>query len=438
VVKQLLVNDIYIPLINNQSRFLILYGGAGSGKSNFAAFKIIKRILSEKGHKFLCLRKISNTIKDSIFAELQAAISDQEVEHEFIINKTEHSFKHIPTGNMILCKGLDEPNKIKSIKGITGMWLEEASEFDENDLDQLDIRIRGEKENYVQYIITFNPIDETHWLKKRFFDKNDPQATTCHSTYLNNFFLTDEDGERLRSLKDRNELYYDIYCLGKWGIVDKSNKFMYAFNSSKHVIPQLEYIPNPRLPLLISFDFNVSPMTCIIGQQISEMKAIIFDEMELDNGSTEELSEIAKAKYIKWLGDIDITGDATGRNREKATRGNINQYRVIKEVLGLDDRNILVRRKNLALKDSKVLCNSVLQHAEMLITANCEKTIRDVTFATIKVNPMTKKMDVIKTELEGRHFFDNYRYFIGACFPDFIKNPKDRGSSEEDDEDYDE
>lgn len=437
MVKQLLVNDIYIPLINNQSRFLVLYGGAGSGKSNFAAFKIIKRLVSEKGHKFLCLRKISNTIKDSIFAELQSAINDQEIDQEFIINKTEHSFKHIPTGNMILCKGLDEPNKIKSIKGITGMWLEEASEFDEIDLDQLDIRIRGEKDNYIQYILTFNPIEETHWLKKRFFDKKDPQATTCHSTYKDNYFLTEQDGERLRSLKDRNELYYDVYCLGKWGIVDKSNKFMYAFNSSKHVIKQDSFEPNPRLPLLISFDFNVSPMTCVIGQQLSEMKAVIFDEMELNNGSTEELSEMVKAKYIKWLGELDVTGDATGRNREKATRGNINQYRVIKDVLELHDRNLLVRKKNLQLKDSRVLCNSVLQHAEMLITDNCEKTIKDVTFATIKVNPMTKKMDVIKTDQEGRHFFDNYRYFLGTCFKDFIKNPKDSGNSD-DDEDSDE
>lgn len=422
MVKQLAVNDIYIPLIDNQSRFLVLYGGAGSGKSNFAAFKIIKRTLSEVGHKFLCLRKISNTIKDSIFAELQSAIADQEVEHEFVVNKTEHSFTHIPTKNVILCKGLDEPGKIKSIKGITGMWLEEASDFDELDLDQLDIRIRGEKSHYVQYILTFNPIEETHWLKKRFFDNKDPMATTVHSTYMDNFFLTEEDGERLRSLKDRNELYYDVYCLGKWGIVDKSNKFMYAFDHKKHVIDAYE--PNPHLPLLISFDFNVSPMTCIIGQHIDEMHAVIFDEMKLDNSSTEALCEEVKAKYIKWLWNIDVTGDATGRNREKATRGNINQYQVIKEVLELQDRNIKVPTKNADLKDSKVLCNSVLQHASMLITKNCEETIRDVTFATITINPMTKKMAVVKTEQDGRHFFDNHRYIIHCCFPDFVRNPK--------------
>lgn len=421
MLKEILVNDIYLPLLECRTRFLILYGGGGSGKSVFAAQKVILRIVGEKGHKFLCLRKVGETVKDSIFAELQGAIDDMGLHDEFHINKTERSFLHTPTGNQILCKGLDEPGKIKSIKGITGMWLEEATDFDQDDLDQLDIRIRGEKPNYVQFILSFNPIDENHWLKKRFFDKNDKNATICHSTYLDNHFLSTEDRERLESLKERNELYYDVYCLGKWGIVVKSDKFMYAFSNEKHVIESYE--PNPHVPILVSFDFNVSPMTCIIGQNIDN-KVYIFDELELDNGSTEELSEMVLSKYSRWLYSIDITGDATGRNREKATRGNINQYQVIKQVLSLHDRNINVPSKNAELKDSRVLCNSVLQHMPVLITKNCEKTITDVVYAAIKINPMTKKMDVIKTEEDGRHFFDNYRYIIHACFPDFISKPQ--------------
>jgi hypothetical protein len=93
-------------------------------------------------------------------------------------------------------------------------------------------------------------------------------------------------------------------------------------------------------------------------------------------------------------------------------------------VLELSDRDIKVRSKNLELKDSRVLCNSVLQHADVKITANCVETINDAVYASIKINPMTKKMDVIKTEEEGRHFFDNLRYSIDAVYPDFITNPK--------------
>ena len=421
MIKEVEVNDAYIPLLNNQSRFLVLYGGGGSGKSVFAAQKIILRIVGENHHKFLCLRKIGETVKDSIFAELQSAIDELGLTDEFRVNKTDRTFTHLNTKNLILCKGLDEPQKIKSIKGITGMWLEEATDFEENDLDQLDIRIRGEKLNYVQYILSFNPIDENHWLKRRFFDKQDAYSTVCHTTYMDNFFLSDEDRQRLESLKERNELFYNVYCLGRWGIVVKSDKFMYAFSNEKHVIDFYE--PNKYLPILVSYDFNVSPMTAIIGQQNGD-SVVIFDEIGIDNSSTEELSEVIKAKYIGWFLNMTITGDATGRNREKATRGNINQYTVIKDILSLNDRDILVPSKNSALGDSRVLCNSVLIHADIKITRNCEKTISDVVYAAVKINPMTKKLDVIKTMEEGRHFFDNFRYIIHCVFPDFISNGK--------------
>lgn len=419
--KEIRVNDIYIPLIDNQSRFLPIYGGAGSGKSVFASFKIVKRTVSESGHKFLCLRKVGATVKDSIFAEIRGQITEMELDSEFLINKTDHSFLHLLSGNMILCKGLDDPAKIKSIKGITGMWLEEATEFDESDFDQLDLRIRGEKDNYVQYILTFNPIDENHWLKKRFFDKKDPLATTCHSTYLDNHFLTHEDRARLESLKERNELYYDVYCLGKWGIVVKSNKFFYAYDKSKHEIES--YTPNPHLPIMVSFDFNVEPMTAVVSQMVDDLTVIIFDELQVLQGSTEEMVELVVAKYNHFLGNIDITGDATGRNREKVRRGNINSYLVIKEGLDLTDRNIIVPSKNPELKDSRVLCNSVLQHADVKITKNCENSINDSIYASIKNHP-NGRVEIIKTDEDGRHFLDNVRYTIHAYFPDFIRNPK--------------
>jgi hypothetical protein len=420
--KQISVNDIYIPLISDEKRFLVLYGGAGSGKSVFAAFKIVKRTLSERGHKFLCLRKVNTTVKDSIFAEIRAAIDEHEVANEFIVNKTDHTYYHVPTGNSILCRGLDDPAKIKSVKGITGMWLEEATEFEENDFDQLNLRIRGEKKNYVQYIISFNPVDENHWLKKRFFDNRDTDnVTTCHSTFMDNHFMTDEDKEQLESLKTRNELYYDVYCLGKWGIVTKSNKFFYAYSKEKHEIDA--YTPNPHLPIMVSFDFNVQPMTAVVAQRVDDLTTIIFDELKIEVGSTEEMVELVRAKYVYYLGNMDITGDATGRNREKARRGNINSYLVIKEGLQLLDRNIQVPTKNPEIKDSRELCNSVLQHADFKITKNCKNTINDMIYGPIK-NDHNGRLTLIKTDEDGLHFLDNARYIIHVFYPDFIKNPK--------------
>jgi phage terminase large subunit len=416
------VNDCYIPLYENQSRFLILPGGAGSGKSLFVADKIVHRTLCEENHKFLCLRKVGDTVEDSIFAELSAAIETRQAMHEFRINKTKHSFYHIPTKNWILCMGLDDSAKIKSIKGITGMWLEEATEFEEDDFDQLNLRIRGLKSNYVQYILSFNPIDENHWLKKRFIDKKDSDATVKVTTHRDNHFLTSADRQQLLNLAGRNQLYYDVYVEARWGVVVKHNKFAYNYSKDVHEIDSYE--PNPHLPILISFDFNVNPMTSLISQRINDLHTITFDELEVPgSGSTEEMCELIREKYMHWMLSMDITGDATGHNREKARRGNISSYMVIKEMLELRDYNLLMPSKNPDLKDSREIVNAVLRHGQWRITKNCEKTIEDIIYAPIKNKP-NGHIEIVKTEDKGYHFCDNFRYTLHCFYRDFIKNPK--------------
>lgn len=193
-------------------------------------------------------------------------------------------------------------------------------------------------------------------------------------------------------------------------------KFLYSFREDKHVIKGYE--PNRHLPITISYDFNVEPMTALISQSVNMRKAVVFDEISIEVGSVEEINEKIKVKYLQWLGNIDITGDATGRNREKVKRGNINAYRQIKDDLGLKDYNIKVPSSNPAHRDSRQLCNSVLTHAEFFITENCQQTIADVVSAAVD-----GQGELIKDKENGLHFFDNYRYTIHAFYPDFIKSP---------------
>lgn len=194
-------------------------------------------------------------------------------------------------------------------------------------------------------------------------------------------------------------------------------RFLYAFNES-HIIPSYE--PNPHLPILASFDFNKDPMTCVIAQSINPMTSVVFDEIEMQVGSTVEVCEQIRDKYKRWFNsrNIDVTGDATGRNRSALTRGNLNHYRVIKTELALTDRNLLVPRSNPALKDSRVLCNSVLQNAKHSITANCERTINDLFTANVDADG-----ELVKNAKIGLHLFDGWRYFIEATYPEFITNP---------------
>jgi phage terminase large subunit len=216
-----LTNEKFYPLYWNQDRYLVLVGGGGSGKSVFAAQKIILRMLSEKGHRFLVLRKVAKTLRESVYAELSNVIHRWGLGQLFKIHKGDLHIK-CANGNEILFAGLDDVEKLKSISGVTGIWIEEASEITPEDFRQLDIRLRGKSANYKQMIITFNPVDINHWLKKEFFDQQKENATTMHSTYKDNRFLDDEQKKVLEGFKDTDPYFYQVYALGEWGVLGKT------------------------------------------------------------------------------------------------------------------------------------------------------------------------------------------------------------------------
>ena len=217
-----ITNDVYVPYYMNKSRYLVLYGGAGSGKSVFVGQKIVYRMLTEQKHKFLVARKVEATIRESARAEIIGAIQSMGLESLFNYSTAPTGEMTIScvNGNKIIFRGLDNKEKLKSIKDITGLWLEEASDFTLDDFTQLDLRLRGKHiHNYKQVILSFNPISSKHWLKKRFFDLKDEDATVVHTTYMDNRFLDDKYIEMLEKLKHTNYTYYQVYALGKWGVL---------------------------------------------------------------------------------------------------------------------------------------------------------------------------------------------------------------------------
>ena len=214
-------NDAYMPLFECDSRYLVLKGGGGSGKSIFAGRKVLERCVSEPGHRFLVCRKVARTLRESCFAQLRGQIAEHYPDCGAVVNRGDLRIA-FPNGSEILFAGLDDVEKLKSIYDITGIWIEEASELLEADFNQLDIRLRTQCPYYLQIILTFNPISITHWLKARFFDRSDPRATVHESTYKDNRFLTQEAVKTLEAFKDTDEYYYMVYCLGQWGVTGKT------------------------------------------------------------------------------------------------------------------------------------------------------------------------------------------------------------------------
>ena len=155
------------------------------------------------------------------------------------------------TNNEVAFAGLDDVEKIKSITfangELTDIWVEEATECQEAAINQLKVRLRGGKSKK-QMVLSFNPINIQHWIKKHFIDSG--LATVCFSTYKDNKFLTDDDRKALEDLQYTDEYTYEVYCLGHWGIIGKT-----VFDA-KAITKRLDVIPKPLKVGYFLYDYD--------------------------------------------------------------------------------------------------------------------------------------------------------------------------------------
>ncbi len=222
-ISKKVFNDVYLPYLDNTDRYLVFYGGGSSGKSYFIAQRYIYKLIHPVRCNLLVVRQTGDTNRRSTFPLLKQVISHWNLSEHFKINESDMRIKCKLTGNEVAFAGLDDVEKIKSITfengELTDIWVEEATETQEADINQLKVRLRGGKSKK-QIVLSFNPINIQHWIKGHFVDSG--LATVCFSTYKDNKFLTEDDRKALEDLKAIDEYTYEVYCLGKWGILGKT------------------------------------------------------------------------------------------------------------------------------------------------------------------------------------------------------------------------
>lgn len=254
------INSAYLPILNERSRFLIVYGGAGSGKSHFIAQRCLIKLLEKSLCNLLVVRSVGNTNRDSTFALFKQIISKWSLSKYFKVNESDLRIICTLNKNSIIFKGLDDSEKLKSVtfpKGeLTDIWIEEASEVNESDFNQLNIRLRGGKSDK-QIVISFNPIDVNHWLKKRFIDEYKDDVSVIKTTYKDNAFIDDDYKRQLEAYKDTDPYYYQVYCLGEWGVYGDT-----VFDSER-VNTRIHTAPKPLKVGRFSYAVNVNKITDI-------------------------------------------------------------------------------------------------------------------------------------------------------------------------------
>lgn len=213
---------IYDKLTDYSTFTEIHYGGASSGKSHGVIQKVVFKSLQawKYPRKVLFLRKVGSSVYDSIFEDVKQCLEAWGLLGAYKVNNSAYRIE-LPNGAQFIFKGLDNPEKIKSIKGISDVVMEEASEFTLDDYTQLTLRLRDKKHPNKQIYLMFNPVSKVNWVYNAFFVKKPKNTVIYQTTYKDNRFLDEVTKENIEELANRNEAYYKIYALGEFATLDK-------------------------------------------------------------------------------------------------------------------------------------------------------------------------------------------------------------------------
>lgn len=209
-----------------RKRYRVVKGGKASKKSTTAALWYIYHLMKYPGSNLLVIRRVMDTHRNSTLASLQMAVSKLGVSPLWKTTKSPLEMTYLPTGQKILFRGFDDWQKVAGITVPVGylcwVWVEEAYELErEEDFDKLDLSApRGQVPEplFKQTTLTFNPWNEGHWLKAKFFDQPREDALVLTTNYLCNEFLGEDDRAIYERMRVQAPRQYDVAGLGNWGI----------------------------------------------------------------------------------------------------------------------------------------------------------------------------------------------------------------------------
>ena len=289
-----------------KGRYRVCKGSRASKKSTTTALNLITRMMEYPESNLLVVRKIGRTIHDSCFNQLLWAIHRLGVDAYWTNKETPLEITYKPTGQKIFFRGLDDPLKVTSIAVEHGflcwIWIEEAYEImNEDDFDMLDESIRGEVPEglFKQITMTFNPWNQKHWIKKRFFDISDPDVMALTTNYTCNEWLDEADRKLFEQMKKNNPRRYQVAGLGNWGIAEGliyENWKEEAFDID--AIRRLDFV---RAIFGLDFGYTNDPSALFCGLIDAKAKTLwVFDEMYEKGMSNERIYQrITNMGYAK-------------------------------------------------------------------------------------------------------------------------------------------
>ena len=301
------LNSKYVPLFESDSRYFVITGGRGSGKS-FALNSFLLLLTYEVGHVILFTRYTLVSAHVSIIPEFVEKIEMAGLESDFYITKDE--IINTRTNSKILFKGIKTSSgtqtaNLKSLSGVTTFVLDEAEELvDEDVFDKIDFSIRNsQKQNRV--ILILNPTTKEHFIYNRFFEEKGVQegnslikgdTTYIHTTYKDNIeYLSESFLNQIELLERNNKRKYEHTILGGW--LDKAEGVVFTNWSYGPFNPD-----NLQTSFGQDFGFSIDPTTLVeVAIDKTKHKIYIKEHLYKPKLTTSEIAHINKRVCGKSL-----------------------------------------------------------------------------------------------------------------------------------------
>jgi phage terminase large subunit len=319
-IKENVFLPCYQPYVEDYSyRYNVYYGGRGSGKTRFLIDKLVIKGLKEK-RNILLMRKATAHCKSSVWKELKEAVARFQLTRFFTFYESDYSAVCNINGTTFKCLGLDDPEKIKGYAEVSDVLLEEATQFNPEDVDLIDGTVRSIQYRLpLQLYFTFNPVAKGNYVYKRFgFDTGivPPNTFILKTTYLDNPYLSEDYLERMNNLRITNPSRWKIEALGDFVSLDKL-----VFQNYR--VEEFDYTAI-KGQLLVGLDFGfIADPSVIVASLLNEQdKTIhIFKEWSGEGKTNQELIEIIKA--LGFSKSVIIADSAEQKSIEEIKRGGI-------------------------------------------------------------------------------------------------------------------
>lgn len=390
-----LVGKGYGTFWNYRGRYRVVKGSRRSKKSKTMALWTIYNMLKYPQANMLVVRKTYRTLKDSCFTELKWAMRRFGVEHLWTVKESPLEMTYIPTGQKIYFRGLDDPLKVTSIAVEVGvlcwMWIEEAYEITrEDDFDTLTESMLGDCPEglFKQITLTFNPWSDRTWIKKRFFDAEDPDILAMTTNYLCNEWLSPEDRKEFDRMKKNNPRRYRVAGLGDWGIAEGL-----IYENWKEQAFTIDQLPADAISTFgLDFGYTNDPSALFCGfLSLSERRLYVWDEMYKKGMSNKAIyNEVARMGYAKER----ITADCA-------------EPKSIDELKGLGLLRIKAAKKG---RDSVNNGIQWIQDLEIIVHPRCVNFLLEVGLYSWRKDKFGKALN--DPEGDNNHLMDAMRYAL--------------------------